>query len=91
MAIRDASNHVPQAFCTLIEMTMSKMVATGVLDPELNSAEFWKAFSRKFTSVQSYESRKKKAADAEQENGDDDTEVNNNKVVIKNHIKIYRK
>ena len=65
--IRDIAVHVPQAFCTLIEMSMSKMVATEVLDPELNSGEFWKSFARKFTSAQAYDIRKRKAAGFETE------------------------
>ena len=62
--VRDPTAHVPQAFCTLIEMTLSKMVATNVLEPEFNSPDFWKAFARKFTSAQSYDSRKRKKDEA---------------------------
>ena len=41
-------------------MSLSKMVATNVLEPEFNSTDFWKAFGPKFTSAQSYESRKRR-------------------------------
>ena len=58
--MKEVGNNVPQAFCTLIEMSLSKMVATNVLEPDYNSADFWKAFFRKFTSAQSYEVRKRR-------------------------------
>ena len=45
----------------MIEMSMSKMVATSVLEPDFNSGDFWKAFARKFTSAQSYDVKKRKA------------------------------
>ena len=45
----------------MIEMSMSKMVATNVLEPDFNSGDFWKAFARKFTSAQSYDVKKRKA------------------------------
>ena len=77
--MKEVGNNVPQAFCTLIEMSLSKMVATNVLEPDYNSADFWKAFSRKFTSAQSYEVRKRRT----------ESELASYYKCLRNYVKYY--
>ena len=58
--VKDTSNLIPQSFCNLLKMTVGKMVTDNILDPSLNSNDFWRAFSKKFKSAQSYDRTKKR-------------------------------
>ena len=51
---------VPQSFVTLLRLTLSKMSANSILDPGLITADFWSAWSQKFTSAAAYDARKKR-------------------------------
>lgn len=51
---------VPEEFTIILKVTLSRMVATKCLSPDLVNLDFWRRIPSKFKGIRNYEEKKMK-------------------------------
>ena len=57
------SNLIPESFANLCKITVSKMVAAGILAPDYGNLDFWNQLPKKLSGIAYFERQKRSKGD----------------------------